>query len=306
MSHRTSRKKRQQSVPPQISIKQQMPIKAQMPIKKRHPNLPSAEVTQERWQRFIAQPAPALRDTLILQYTPLVKYVLGRLSIVTTAIADNDDMISAGTVGLIEAVGRFDPSLGVKFETYAIRRIRGAMFDELRRADRLSRSVRTHQRELEQATEALREKLGREPEEQEVAQALGLSLDRYHTIVSDSAWVTVSLDKLLHPDNENDNYLESELPDPRAADAAASAEHNDSVRRLGTAIQALPDRDQLLLSLYYKEELTQREIATVLEISESRVCQLHARTLKSLRAALTEPPSQAQEPTPVDSLATAA
>jgi RNA polymerase sigma factor for flagellar operon FliA len=306
MSHRTSPKEPRQSLPRQIPIKQQTPIKPQVPIKPRHPNLPSVDETRERWRRFVTQPTPALRDMLILQYTPLVKYVLGRVSAGATAVMDHDDMLSAGTVGLIEAVGRFDPALGVKFETYAIRRIRGAMFDALRRADRLSRSVRTHQRKLERTTEALREKLGREPEAHEVAQALGLSLDRYHTIVSDSAWVTVSLDKLLHPDNENDNYLESELPDPRAADVAASAERNDSVRRLGTAIQALPDRDQILLSLYYKEELTQKEIAALLEISESRVCQLHRRTLKSLRVALTEPPSQAQEPTPIDSLAAAA
>ncbi len=151
---------------------------------------------------------------------------------------------------------------------------------------------------------ALREKLGREPEEHEVAQALGLSLEHYHMIVSDSAWVTVSLDKLLHPDNESDNHLESELPDLDAEDVAASAERNDSVRKLGTAIQGLAGRDQLLLSLYYKEELTQKEIAAVLEISESRFCQLHARTLKSLRVALTEPHSQA--PTPIDSLAAVA
>ncbi len=226
---------------------------------------------------------------LILQYTPLVKYVLGRVSASATAVMDHDDMLSAGTVGLIEAVGRFDPSLGVKFETYAISRIRGAMFDAQRRADRLSRSVRTHQRELERTTEVLREKLGREPQEQEVAQALGLSLD-----------------KLLHPDHESENYLESKLTDLDAEDVSASAERNDSVRKLGTAIQALPDRDQLLLSLYYKEELTQKEIAVVLEISESRVCQLHARTLKSLRVALTEPHAPAQEPTPIHSLAAAA
>jgi RNA polymerase sigma factor for flagellar operon FliA len=245
-----------------------------MPIKKRHPNLPSADVTRERWQHFIEQPAPALRDTLILQYTPLVKYVLGRLSISTTSIMDNDDMISAGTVGLIEAVGRFDPSLGVKFETYAISRIRGAMFDALRCAVPIASrvpSVRTSV-SWNRRAKALREKLGREPEEHEVAQALGLSLERYHTIVSDSAWATVSLDKLLHPDNESDNHLESELPDLDAEDVAASAERNDSVRKLGTAIQGLADRDQLLLSLYYKEELTQKEIAAVLEISESRVC----------------------------------
>ena len=283
------------------------PISQQMPAKKRHPNLPSVDETHKRWQRFIERPMPALRDTLILQYAPLVKYVLGRLSVGPTAIMDHDDMTSTGTVGLIEAVGRFDPSLGVKFETYAISRIRGAMFDALRRSDRLSRSVRSHQRKVEQATEALREKLGREPEDREVASALGITLDRYQKILSDFAWVTVSLDKLLQPDRQVDSYLEPESVLRLRIGHPAAAERNGAVRHLADAIAALPQRDQLLLALYYQEELTQKEVGSILGISESRVCQLHARTLKWLRSALADQaPIRAPAQVPTDSLVSAA
>ncbi len=250
---------------------------------------PSREEIQRRWEKFVRAPTPALRESLILQYTPLVKYVVGRLAIGLPAIMDYEDVLSDGTIGLIEAVERFDPSKGVKFETYAISRIRGSIIDSLRKADRLPRSARQNKRKLDKATTALREELGRDPDDQEVADSLGISLDRYYAILTDSSWVTVSLDNLLDASNEGEGYPAAEMPkDPDAQDVNRAVERKEAVTALAAAIQQLPDRERLVVSLYYQDELTQREIAKVLSISESRVCQLHARSLERLRSTLHE------------------
>ncbi len=250
---------------------------------KRDANRPSVEETQKRWERYVKKRAPKLRESLILQYTPLVKYVVGRLAIGLPAIMDYEDVLSDGTIGLIEAVERFDPSKGVKFETYAISRIRGSIIDQLRKADRLPRSARQNMRKVEQATEVLREKLGREPLDTEVAEQMEVAIGRYHTILADASWVTVSLDNLLDGSAEGEGYPAAEMPkDPESQDANRKLERKETVGTLAGAIMALPERERLVVSLYYQDELTQREIAKVLGISESRVCQLHARSLVRL------------------------
>lgn len=251
------------------------------------PPRPTAEEIEARWQRFVLERAPALRETLILQYTPLVKYVVGRLAIALPSIMDFEDVLSDGTVGLIEAVERFDPNKGVKFETYAISRIRGAIIDSLRRADRLPRSVRQNVRKAEQASQALRDQLGREPEDAEVAAALGLPLERYYAVLADAAWITVSLDGLLEAQAEGEGSGAPEMPrDPDAFDPSGALERKEATTALADAVEGLPERERLVVGLYYQDELTQREIAKVLHISESRVCQLHARALDRLRTAL--------------------
>jgi RNA polymerase sigma factor for flagellar operon FliA len=136
-----------------------------------------AAVNHARWMAYAKRPTPELRETLILQYTPLVKFVIGRMAIGLPAIMDYDDIFSVGIVGLIEALERYDPTKGVKFETYAISRIRGAIIDSLRKADRLSRTARQNMRQVEEATEALRVKLGREPSNREVAATIGRVVD---------------------------------------------------------------------------------------------------------------------------------
>ena len=245
------------------------------------------EDIQHRWEQFVAAPTSALRDSLILQYAPLVKYVVGRLAIGLPAIMDFEDVISDGTIGLIEAVERFDPTKGVKFETYAISRIRGAIIDSLRRADRLPRSTRQHMRKIEQARQALRADLGREPEDQELAAALDMDLSRYYGILTDAAWVTVSLDNLLDASATGEGYPAAEMPkDPDAQDILRGLERKETVTALAEAVGDLPERERLVVALYYQDELTQREIAKVLGISESRVCQLHARALERLRESM--------------------
>jgi RNA polymerase sigma factor for flagellar operon FliA len=238
------------------------------------------------WARYIATRDAALREALILQYAPLVKYVMGRLAISLPSILDYEDILSFGTIGLIEAVERFDDQKGVKFETYAISRIRGAIIDSLRSLDRLPRSVRQKARQASEAVLHLTNDLGRDPTDEEVAAALGLTPDAYRRQLIESSWVTVSLDAMgaTSDGDEEGAGPGSAVADPDGEDFSAEIERQELIGDLADAIRDLPDREQLILSLYYKEELTMREVSQVLGISESRVCQLHARALTRLRA----------------------
>jgi RNA polymerase sigma factor FliA len=238
---------------------------------------------QALWERYFQDGDPVVREQLILQYSPLVKYVMGRLAISLPAILDYEDILSFGTIGLIEAVERFDHTKGVKFETYAIARIRGAIIDALRSLDRLPRSVRQKAREANEAILRLTNELGRDPTDEEVAAALNVGADAYRKTQVDSSWITVSLDTLGMTDGEDDTGGAMAVADPDGEDFSADLERQELIGDLADAIRDLPDREQLILSLYYKEELTMREVSEVLGISESRVCQLHARALTRLR-----------------------
>lgn len=227
------------------------------------------------------------RDAAIQQYGPLVKYVVGRLAIGLPAILDYEDILSYGTIGLIEALDRFDGSKGVKFETYAISRIRGAIIDALRALDRLPRSVRQKAKRLEAATVELTAALGREPTDSELASALAMTKAQYHGMLVDSSWVTVSLDGLLDRDDHNEGSSSSDMPaDPNEEDFTKRLEKRQTLDALTGAVEGLPEREWLIVSLYYKDEMTMKEIAQILSISESRVCQLHGRALSRLRGRL--------------------
>jgi RNA polymerase sigma factor for flagellar operon FliA len=237
-----------------------------------------------------ASEAPALladRDAAIRQYAPLVKYVVGRLAIGLPAILDYEDILSYGTIGLIEALDRFDGSKGVKFETYAISRIRGAIIDALRALDRLPRSVRQKAKKLEAIHVSFALEHGREPTDEEVARLMGFTLDQYNQALIDCSWVTVSLDGLLDRDTNDDGAAPTELPaDPNEEDFTQRLEKRQMIDALTGAVKGLPEREWLIVSLYYRDEMTMKEIAQILEISESRVCQLHGRALGRLRARL--------------------
>ena len=244
------------------------------------------QANAELWQRYADQRDPEVREQLILQYAPLVKYVMGRLAISLPAILDYEDILSAGTIGLIEAVERYDASKGVKFETYAIARVKGAIIDTLRALDRLPRSVRQKAKAAEGAINALTSDLGREPTDEEIAGSLGVSLKDYLKHIVDASWKTVSLDTMGSTDGDEDGPQELVLPNSGEDDITLGVERNELIGELGHAIRELPEREQLILSLYYKDELTMREVSKVLEISESRVCQLHARALTRLRTSM--------------------
>jgi len=239
------------------------------------------------WEAYGASRSEELREEIILQYAPLVKYVMGRLAISLPAVLDYEDILSFGTIGLIEAVERFDYEKGVKFETYAIARIRGAIIDALRALDRLPRSVRQKAKDADKALVDLAEGLGRDPTDEEVADAMGLTVQAYRKHLVDASWITVSLDTMgTSNDGEEDSGGALGIADPDDEDFSVGLEQQELVGELGGAIRELPEREQLILSLYYKEELTMREVSKVLSISESRVCQLHARALTRLRGSI--------------------
>ncbi|TAJ18022.1 MAG: FliA/WhiG family RNA polymerase sigma factor [Dehalococcoidia bacterium] len=262
------------------------PLRARRPAEIQDPEALQA-ANQVLWERYAASGDPKVREQLILQFTPLVKYVMGRLAISLPAILDYEDILSFGTIGLIEAVERFDSAKGVKFETYAISRIRGSIIDALRSLDRLPRSVRQKVRETTEAITSLTNDLGRDPTDEEVAATLGLSPEAYRRHLIDASWTTVSLDNVgSHEDDEDGGGAAAGIADPDYQDFSVDMEHQERIGDLASSIRELPEREQLILSLYYQEELTMREVSQVLNISESRVCQLHARALGRLRATL--------------------
>jgi len=242
---------------------------------------------RKRWETYAETRAPELREQLNLQYAPLVKYVLGRVALHLPAVVDHDDMLSVGTIGLIEAVERFDPSQGVKFETYAISRVRGSILDALRSLDHLPRSVRNKAKQERAVRVELASKLQRAPSDDEVATTMGLTVEAYRSYLVDAGRTNTSLDTLGFASAGDDDPTEPlAVADPDAVDVDRELERRDRYRELAAAIRTLPERDQRVLTLYYKDELTMREVSEVLGVSESRVCQLHARALTHLHDSL--------------------
>ncbi|NLM53115.1 MAG: FliA/WhiG family RNA polymerase sigma factor [Firmicutes bacterium] len=215
----------------------------------------------------------------ILAYLPLVRYHASRLAMGLPAHISQEDLVQAGVLGLMEAYHRFDPKRGIKFETFATPRIRGAMLDELRNLSWLPRSLFKQMRDLEQVLQELRARLGREPEEEEIAQELGIPPAKLQKLLQDiNCSALISLEETLFS-----------LPaDADASDALDKLLDKEELQRLKEAISKLPERYQQLLALYYQEELTLKEVGMVLGVSESRVCQLHAQIISRLRAQLTK------------------
>src|SRR5439155_20198786 len=230
----------------------------------------------------------AARDELVVRYAPLVKYVIGRMAISLPAAMDSDDVLSAGTVGLLHAIDRFDPAQGVRFETYALQRIRGAIIDTIRSLSPLSRGAGRRARMLDETTAMLAQRLGRAPTQEELARELGVNQAELGRMLLESAHVIISLDGASSGgDDEGDvPSLRDLLHDPDEAGTDEVVEENELVERLSSAIDSLPPRDRLVLNLYYHEELTLKEISRVIEVSESRVSQIHTAAVMKLRGLL--------------------
>jgi RNA polymerase sigma factor for flagellar operon FliA len=226
------------------------------------------------------------RDELVVKYAPLVKYVIGRMAISLPAAMDSDDVLSAGTVGLLHAIDRFDPDQGVRFETYALQRIRGAIIDTIRSLSPLSRGAGRRARLLDETTAGLAQRLGRAPTQDELARELGVDKVELGRMLLESAHVIVSLDGGGGDDESEVQSLRDVLHDPDQAGTDELVEENELVERLGAAIDNLPPRDRLVLNLYYHEELTLKEISRVIEVSESRVSQIHTAAVLKLRGLL--------------------
>jgi RNA polymerase sigma factor FliA len=239
------------------------------------------------WVRLRAGDRSA-RDELVVRYAPLVKYVIGRMAISLPAAMDSDDVLSAGTVGLLHAIDRFDPDQGVRFETYALQRIRGAIIDTIRSLSPLSRGAGRRARLLDETTAALAQRLGRAPTQDELAQELGVDQAELGRMLLESAHVIVSLDGSSSggEDEGEVQSLRDLLHDPDEAGTDEVVEENELVDRLSSAIDSLPPRDRLVLNLYYHEELTLKEISRVIEVSESRVSQIHTAAVMKLRGLL--------------------
>jgi RNA polymerase sigma factor FliA len=241
---------------------------------------------EQLWALYCKHRDPALRERLIVKYAPLVKYVVGRMSVSLPGLLSNEDILSYGTIGLIQAVDRFDPTVGVKFETYAIRRIKGSIIDSIRSLQTLSRDASRRGRELEQAYDALIERHGRVPSNREVAEYLGLSMNELHAVLAEASTTVVSLDSPLGDtgDGERPSLIDQITDD--APDVSAQAERRHLQRALMAAIEQLSERDRLVVNLYYYEDLTLKEISEILGVSTSRVSQLHSAAVFKLRGAL--------------------
>ncbi|WP_141320107.1 RNA polymerase sigma factor FliA [Halomonas halmophila] len=232
---------------------------------------------------YTAQGKIEQRD-LLEEYLPLVRRQALALQVRLPASIELDDLIQAGTEGLLEALGRFDAAQGASFATFASQRIRGAMLDELRSRDWLPRSVRRSARAADEAARRLEQSLGRPPEEAEIAESLGMDLVAYRRLLSDT-----NSGQLLPFEELMAEGGESRLRDNETRDTPFSLLVDEDRRgRLVEAIEALPEREKLLMALYYQEELNLKEIGAVLGVTESRVCQLHSQAVSRLRSRLLE------------------
>jgi RNA polymerase sigma factor for flagellar operon FliA len=247
--------------------------------------------TQQLWREYRKSKDQGVRDRLILTYAPLVKYVAGRLGSGLPAHVDENDLVSYGLLGLIGAIERFDPDRDIKFETYAIARIKGSIIDELRAMDWVPRSVRSRARDIERAIGELERKLMRAPTDEEIAEKLGVTTDELDDSLSEIGRSSIAaLDELWTISSGGgggdqvaliDTIEDTEAPDPQG-----SLSQTEMREAVGEAIARLPEREKLVVTLYYYEELTLREIGEVLGVTESRVSQLHTKAILRLKARL--------------------
>lgn len=244
---------------------------------------------RDLWRRYKEQGDAGARERLVVAYSPMVKFVAGRLGAGLPSHVDDADLISYGLMGLIGSIERFEPERGIKFETFAMTRIRGAIIDELRSLDWVPRSVRSRAREIEAAQAKLEHELQRAPTEAELAARLDISEDELQTSLLEIANSSVyALDELWTvSDSSGDQVsLLDTISDPRAEDPQESLASSEIKDRLTEAIASLPEREQLVVALYYYENLTLREIGEVLGVTESRVSQLHTKAVMRLKSGL--------------------
>jgi RNA polymerase sigma factor for flagellar operon FliA len=242
---------------------------------------------EDLWAAFKRSASRTARDRLILHYSPLVKYVAGRVSVGLPATIEQSDLVSYGIFGLLDAIEKFDPARQVKFETYAITRIKGAIIDELRSSDWVPRSVRAKARSVEDAYVKLEAELLRTPTDAELATELGITEGDLHDVFNQISFIgLVPLDGMLSGasgDRDVATTVGETIPDSRESPVAAF-EVAEMKRTLATTMNRLSDREKVVLTLYYYEGLTLAEIGEVLGVTESRVCQIHTKAVLQMRS----------------------
>jgi RNA polymerase sigma factor for flagellar operon FliA len=236
------------------------------------------------WDAYIKDKNPAVKEQLILHYAPMIKYVVGRMSIYVGSAVDFDDLVSYGIFGLIDAIDKFDYRKGAKFETYAGLRIRGAVLDGLRSLDWVPRTLRQKSRQLDEAYSRLEAELGREPTNIELAGKLGVPAEEIdEEIKKSSLMALISLDDYLEGNHETGA---TQPPDDNYETPENLFEHKELKEMLIDALQKLTEKERLVTTLYYFEEMTLKEISKIMEVSESRVSQIHSKAMLKLRARL--------------------
>jgi RNA polymerase sigma factor for flagellar operon FliA len=253
-------------------------------------NVPSDQKTEEElWQEYRRTKDPQIREDFIKQYAPLVKYVAGRVAVGMPHNVEFDDLVGFGVFGLLDAIDKFDPEKNVKFKTYAVTRIRGAIFDELRSIDWVPRSIRQKVREIEETIGSLEAQLGRTATDEEIASAMGMSVNEYLKImIKISGTSVLSLNDMWFSGDENDKVsIADSIESPASLNPDVIVEKEEIRRLIIEFIRDLPEKEQKILAAYYYEEATLKEIGQVLDITESRVSQLHTKAIVHLRAKLT-------------------
>ena len=243
----------------------------------------------ELWRKFKKTKDPAIRDVFVKQYAPLVKYVAGKIAVSMPHNVEFDDLVGFGVFGLFDAIQKFDPDRHIKFKTYAVTRIRGAIFDELRSIDWVPRSVRQKSREVEDVMRRLESSLGRSASDRELARAMGVSIKDFEkTMLKISSTSILSLSDIWYTGEDNDKVsIGDSIESPRSMNPEAIVEKEEIKQVIIRTIDELPEKEKKVLVLYYYEDLTLKEIGRVLEVTESRVSQLHTKAIMRMRAKLT-------------------
>ena len=240
------------------------------------------EVLAETWETYKAFGGQELRNALVLHYMPMVKYVANKIGATLPAMVDRDDLVSYGMFGLMDAIEKFDLDRGLKFETYGVTRVRGAIYDEIRALDWVPRSIRSKARNLESTRSELEELFGRPPTHPEVAEALEVSMDDYWVLAAEGSIATVhSFHQFSDDSGDQDLMVYDHGSNPEGI-----AQVGEMVELLGEAINNLDERSKMILALSYLQEMTLGQIGQVLGVTESRVCQLQSKVLQSLRESL--------------------
>lgn len=244
------------------------------------------EEDQKLWEQYKTNHDQRIKDALIMKYASFVKYVAGRIAVNLPSNVEFDDLVSYGILGLIDAIDKYDPERNVKFKTYAKTRIRGAIFDELRVLDWTPRSIRQKARKLEKAYAKLEGKLGRDAKDEEIAEYLNIDISELHKLFDETKKsLLLSLDEIFYDDEEGSSRFDF-IEDQKSDNPQLKIEEAEAKQILADAIGKLSDRERMVITLYYYEELTSKEIGKILGVSDSRVSQLHTKAILRLRGRL--------------------